>query len=64
MCFDNCNHFSFNPVTGEGGCKRGNKPCTQDEEENRCDGCGSICDRVFKSGEFFLCENCLEEAEL
>lgn len=33
MCYNNCEHFRFNPVTGTDRCVKGKAPCPDDIEE-------------------------------
>ena len=62
MCFNSCEYFKYNPVIGEGGCKRGKNPCPEDEND-KCDRCGGITDEVYEFQELYVCEECLEELE-
>ena len=54
MCYNNCIHERFNPMTGDCRCLRGSKPCP--EEMTTC----PTCDTAFEE-HFETCPNCEEE---
>lgn len=52
MCYNNCHHFRFNPMTGSSQCLRGKRACLEDVCPV-CDQDECICEEGYDDGECY-----------